>query len=59
MGRTLRALIEVLVDVDVEFGAGDEIVRINDESGEVIGYVTGLDVQGGVPWLSFQRADVA
>jgi len=59
IGRTLRDLIEVLVDVDVEFGSGDEVVRVNDEDGELIGYVTGIDVDAsGVPWISFHQGPV-
>lgn len=54
-GKTLDELIESLQDVADEFGAHQEPVMIQNRSGEIIGFVTGIDVgPGGQPWIDIE-----
>lgn len=54
-GKTLDDLIEALQDVADEFGSGLEVVKIQNRSGDIIGYVSGVDVgPGGQPWIDIE-----
>lgn len=54
-GKTLDDLIEQLQDVADEFGSGHEVVQIQDRTGQIIGFVSGIDVgPDGQPWLDIE-----
>jgi hypothetical protein len=60
VGKTLDDLIEQLQDVADEFGSGQEVVQVQDRSGEIIGYVSGIDVgPDGQPWIDIEFTEGA